>query len=186
LEHYFDELLKKNKDIQDKIQYLGFIESKKSLYEYYKKAKIVALPSRWEGFSLVTTESSIFGDVILGSDIPSITDITNDGKFGYLCPIDDVECFTKTLRYMLSHENELKEKSVLIAEFVKKEFNWNKICSDLQKIILNKFLEMNLPILNVLNVAAYKLLRFQKTLENIILQTIIHLIIYHLKMKMIV
>lgn len=135
---YFNNLLKKNEDIQNKIQYLGFVKSKKSLYEYYKKAKILAIPSRFESFGLVATEAGLFGDVILGSDIPSIRDITNDGKFAYLCPIDDNERFIKTLRYMLSHEDELKEMSELSARFIKKEFSWNKICSDLHKIILNK------------------------------------------------
>ena len=135
---YFNKLLKKNEDIQNRIQYLGFVDSKKSLYEYYKKAKVLAIPSRFESFGLVAAEAGLFGDVILGSDIPSIRDITNDGKFAYLCPIDDDKSFTKTLRYMLSHEDELKEKSEFIAGFVKKEFSWNKICSDLHKIILNK------------------------------------------------
>jgi len=136
--HYFDELLKKHKDIQDKIQYLGFINSKKSLYEYYKKAKILVIPSRFESFGLVAAEAGLFGDVVLGSDIPSIRDITNDGKFAYLCPIDDVKSYEENLRYMLSHENELKEKSKLIMEFITDEFNWIKICNDLHKIISNK------------------------------------------------
>jgi len=138
---YFYEFMKKNEDIQNKIQYLGFVKSKKSLYEYYKKAKILAIPSRFESFGLVAAEAGLFGDVILGSDIPSIRDISNDSKFAYLCPIDDIERFIKTLRYMLSHGDELKEKSELIAEFVEREFNWKKICSDLHKIILNKLIQ---------------------------------------------
>jgi len=128
-----------NETIRDKIVYVGSVERERErLYEYYGKATILAFPSRFESFGFVAVEAGFFGDVILGTNIPSVREITNDGKFGCLCPVDDVKCFTETLRYALSHENYLKEKSESIKRFIMDNFDWNKICRDLHENIRRK------------------------------------------------
>jgi glycosyltransferase involved in cell wall biosynthesis len=132
---YFREFLEKHEDIRERMLYLGLLEREK-LYDYYKKSKILAIPSRWEVFSLASVEAAYFGNVILGSDIPGLRELTNNGKLGYLCTIDDVECFVKTLRYLLSHDEEVRAKSKLIREFVIDNYDWHKICHSLHDIIL--------------------------------------------------
>ncbi|VVB63778.1 D-inositol-3-phosphate glycosyltransferase [uncultured archaeon] len=134
--NYFRDFLGEHEDIADRIAYLGFLKPRE-LYDQYYRAKILAMPSRFESFGLLAVEAGAFGDIILGSDLPSLRDITNDGKYGYLCPIDDIDCFTENLRIMLSNEAELSKKSGLIAHFIRSRFDWTKICDNLNCIILD-------------------------------------------------
>jgi len=139
---YFEDFLAKNRGIQDRISYVGVIEKERSrLYEYYSKAKIFAFPSESEGFSIAMLEAGAFGDVTVGSDIPSIRELTNNGSLGYLCPINDIDCFIDTLRYALTHEEDLKKKSEDIARFVRDNFNWGKICATLDRAIVERIEE---------------------------------------------
>ncbi|HWQ18178.1 MAG TPA: glycosyltransferase [Methanotrichaceae archaeon] len=138
-----DKFLKQVEDIKardilaaDRITCLGFVE-RRELYRCYKEAKILMIPSRWESFGLVAAEAGAFGDVILGSDIPPFRDLTDDGKLGYLCPVDDVECLKKRLRHMLSHNEELGIKSNQISEFIKENFDWKAVCGKLNELILH-------------------------------------------------
>lgn len=142
IEDDFSEFLEsfksKNSYIMDSISYLGFLDTLR-LYEHYSEAKILMAPSRWESFGFVVVEAGAFGDVILGSNIPSFRDLTDDGKLSYLCPVDSLECLTERLRYMLSHEDELEIKSHRISEFIRENFDWKAICRELNEIILQSF-----------------------------------------------
>lgn len=116
------------------ISYLGFLNTEE-LYKQYGEAKILIAPSRWESFGFVVAEAGIFGNVILGSDIPPFRDLTDNGKLGYLCPVDDTECLIASLRYMLSHNEELEAKSNQTSEFIRKNFDWRSICGEINNLI---------------------------------------------------
>jgi glycosyltransferase involved in cell wall biosynthesis len=133
---YFSNYLRNNKEISNKVLFTGFISSRELLYEYYRRAKILAFPSRSESFGLVALEAGFFGNVIVGTDIPPTREVTNYGKIGYLCPVDDIWCFKETLGHVLSHEDELKEKSEITSEFIKDHFDWHKICEELNNYIM--------------------------------------------------
>lgn len=133
---YFNDFMEINKDIRERISYIGFVHSREEVYENYWKSKIIAFPSRYETFSMVPVEAGYFGDVILGSNIPCIVESTDNGKLGYQCPVDDIDCFANTLKYMLSHDDELKVKSKAFRQFIIENYNWNKICGYLNDIIL--------------------------------------------------
>lgn len=135
---YFNDFIRRNEDISDRVSYLGFLKGREGIYEYYWRSKILIFPSRWETFSIVPIEAGYFGDVILGSDIPCVMELTDNGKLGYLCTVDDIECFTNALKHMLAHEDELKEKSKACQKYIIKNFNWNKICGQLNALILRK------------------------------------------------
>jgi L-malate glycosyltransferase len=117
-----------------RISYVGFVE-RDELYRLYSEAKILLAPSRWESFGLVVAEAGAFGDILIGSDIPPFQDMTDGGKLGYLCPVDNLGCLTERLRYLLSHEEELKVRSDQISEFIKNNFDWKIICGNLDTMI---------------------------------------------------
>lgn len=134
---YYMEAFLKNERMKDKIFYLGFV-SKRELYEHYNKAKIFAFPSRFEGFALAPIEAGFFGDVIVGSDLPCLREITNNGNLGYLCPINDAKCFRNALRSALSNGN-LREKAESLKNLIMSDFDWNKICGILHELIGHKY-----------------------------------------------
>lgn len=138
---FIDANIKKSKFYNSQVFIQGFLESREKLFDFYNKAKILAIPSRFESFGFVTLEAESFGNVIIGSDIFATRALTNDGKLAYLCPIDDISCFVKKLRFMLTHQEELEIKSKMILDFVRKNFDWTVICKKLLNIIKMKIEE---------------------------------------------
>jgi glycosyltransferase involved in cell wall biosynthesis len=135
--NYFQEFVDRNPSVRHRILHVGPIQrDREKLYELYSKSKILAFPSRSESFGFVTIEAGCLGTTVLGSNILALREITNEGKFAYLCPVDDLDCFAETLSYMMSNQDELKEKAALLAEFVSAQFDWSKIVTVLHGVIL--------------------------------------------------
>lgn len=70
-----EEFYKKNPTKKEKVIFLGEIKNKKELYEYYNKAKVFVLTSRWESFGIVLVEALAFNNYILSTKIGAINDI---------------------------------------------------------------------------------------------------------------
>lgn len=130
--------LEQNKAMQRRIRYMGFLQKREELYKYYRKAKILFHPSRWEGFAHVPLEAAFFGVVPLGSDLASLREITDNGTLGWLCPVNDVSAFVNSLRYALSHEDELKRRSELLRRYVVDNYGWSQILRPLDSEIKSK------------------------------------------------
>lgn len=135
---YYSELIQNDVALGKSIIYAGFITDREELYGYYRKAKIILIPSLYEGFPIAAIEAGEFGDVVLGSDIPSLREMTDDGTLGYLCPVYDVSCFEKRLRYLFEHENELAAKSSQMSRRVRDVYDIRQVCSKLDGIIRNR------------------------------------------------
>lgn len=123
-----ERFLEKHPSLAPYISYLGFVE-KKELIDHYRKAKLLAMPSRYESFGLVVIEAGLFGDVLVGSDIRSFREITDDGKMGYLCKVDDVGCFARMLGEAMADGKGLAVRSSAMSQHVRKGYGWKKICS---------------------------------------------------------
>ena len=113
------------------IIYAGFISDRNTLYDYYKQAKLIAIPSSYESFGLVAVEAGFFETVVVGSDIPSLREITNDGQFGFLSPPNDLSSFTYSLEYALNHPDEITKKAQDFRKYLNLEYDWSKICEKL-------------------------------------------------------
>ena len=71
-----------------------FIENTKNIKEYYKKASIYLMTSRFEGLPMTLIEAQSFGLPIISYDIKTgPKDIVNDSEDGYLIENDDKEKF---------------------------------------------------------------------------------------------
>lgn len=118
-----------------KIRYTGLLPSYSDVFGYYQKAKVIAMPSRSESFGLALIEAGLCGDIILGSKIPAIQEITCDGLYAFLCEVDDVSGFSESLCYIITHQAEARGKSSGFREYIVNQYDWNKICAELNRII---------------------------------------------------
>lgn len=118
-----------------RLEFVGNL-SKIDYYKKLRKAKIFISPSRWESFGFMQFEAAFFGNVILGSDLVAMKQATSYGAFGELCPVDDLDCFKGKLRYLMSHPQTLKMKSLLISEHVSKNYDCHNTCKKLQSLLL--------------------------------------------------
>lgn len=132
---YFSRFIKEHENLADRIIFVGYLKTRKEVFDYYIRSKIIAFPSRYESFGLVIAEAGACGVVPVATQIPSLIDLTDNGRLGYLCPIDDTDFFTNQLRYAMSHDEELREKSHEMVHYIQNRFEWSAICSRLQELL---------------------------------------------------
>jgi glycosyltransferase involved in cell wall biosynthesis len=68
------------------------------LHQYYQDADVFVLPSEREGMPLVLLEAMAMGLPIVATNVTGNRDVVQDGKNGYLVPLDDIAAFRKALQ----------------------------------------------------------------------------------------
>ena len=71
------------------------------LAKYYRRAALLVLPSREEGFGLVLIEALGCGCPVVASDLPAIRGVLGEGKTGRLFCAGDAEDLTRAVCGML-------------------------------------------------------------------------------------
>ncbi|WP_276359532.1 glycosyltransferase family 4 protein [Daejeonella sp. H1SJ63] len=79
---YVDGYFKTNPHLVQRIIFTGNITDRKELFEWYNRAKIFCLTSRFEGFPITFPEALYFGNYIISSLVSSVNQITNNGQYG--------------------------------------------------------------------------------------------------------
>ncbi len=102
---------------------------------YYKKAKIFAMTSLYEGFPMVLIESMTYGCVpIIFDSYPAASEIVDTR--GYLIKAFDENLFLDNLCFLMSHSVELKIKSSNCTDY-SKQFSPDKIVGEWELLIQN-------------------------------------------------
>ncbi len=85
---YYDDLCHAIPSLKEMVYFTGNIDNKEELYHFYKRAKIVAFSSYYEGFSIAMIEAMYFGCYLISTDLSVAYDLTLDGKYGKIVPIN--------------------------------------------------------------------------------------------------
>lgn len=103
-----DEIIKviKEKSLGENITLYGF---RKNPYAIMKKAKLLLLPSLWEGFGLVAVEALSLGVPVVCSGVGGLSNIVND-DCGKICK--SLEDYSKEIKELVLSDAYQKEKSV--------------------------------------------------------------------------
>lgn len=78
------------------VRFLGALPPA-ALAERYAASRLVAVPSRREGFGLVAAEAAAAGRAVVASDVGGLADIVVDGVNGVLVPPGDAEALAAAL-----------------------------------------------------------------------------------------
>ncbi len=117
--------------LQEKVSLPGFT---KNPYAYMSKATLFVLSSAWEGFGNVLVESMALGTPVVSTNCPSgPAEILENGKFGPLTPVGDVEALASAIINMLANSSDV--------EGLKKrasEFTYDKIADQYLKMMIKK------------------------------------------------
>jgi glycosyltransferase involved in cell wall biosynthesis len=101
--------LTKKLQIEQSIQFRGWIEYK-NLNTYYKKASLVVVPSICaEAFGLVILEAMSAGRPVIGTNVGGIPEVIDDGVSGYLVEPANPEQLAEKVIKLFSDEKLLKE-----------------------------------------------------------------------------
>jgi len=126
--YFIDDFFKKcPKRMRDRIIFTGPIYDKAILYDWYCKSKIFYFPSRWEGFSLALIEAMFFMNYLVASKLDCTLDITDNGKYGTLVEINNIESHIKGLNYAVNlPEYKLFEINSKVRSKIENEYNWDR------------------------------------------------------------
>lgn len=108
--------------LSDKIIFTG---KRKDVKDLYRSADIFFFPSRGEGLAGVIMEAMASGLPVVTSNIPCTPDLLSDGKEGYLCEIEDVECYVNRIKELMDKKRR-EEKGKKGKESIKK-LDWDAI-----------------------------------------------------------
>ncbi|QZA32873.1 glycosyltransferase [Hydrogenibacillus sp. N12] len=96
------EALVRELGVEEDVALPGFVENP---YSYMKRAGVFVLSSRWEGFGNVLVEALVLGTPVVSTDCPhGPREILEDGKWGQLVPVGDVEALAQAIVVGLDEE----------------------------------------------------------------------------------
>ncbi len=82
-------------------QSLGLL-SAKELIEAYQNADALLFPTRYEGFGYAAVEAMASGLPVITSDCSSLPELIDNGRGGFLCPVDAIDDFVDKIRLLAS------------------------------------------------------------------------------------
>lgn len=133
----FDSFIKMNPKLQKKIELVGNISNRDSLFSWYSRAKILAMTSRREGFPLVFPEAQCHGIYIISTNVSSIVEITNNLRYGNV--VDDNEiAISNAINTAIENEIYKNDIGREIIMHARKKYDWKNTLRDLHAIINRK------------------------------------------------
>lgn len=113
------------------IKFLGFQKPER----YYKTASILVLPSICqENQPLSILEAMSYGLGVIASNIGGIPEQIKHMKTGLLFEPGNEKDFKEKLDYLINNPKEIKRMGKNAREFVKKNFDWNKIVKEYAQV----------------------------------------------------
>ena len=101
-----------------------------NIQEYYSKAQVYVLSSRWEGFGLVLVEAMAHGLPIISSDLPTSKEIMGD--FGLYFKNGDINDLAQRLEDSTHIDWPVKSKKALQ---ISEQFDINTIIEQWKQLI---------------------------------------------------
>lgn len=105
----------KSLNLENRVHFLGF---RKDIPSICNAVDVFILPSYQEGLSVALMEAMAIGLPVVASDIRGNRDLIDDGKGGYLVPIEDYKEYALKIKFILDNPQESKKLG---------EYNRNKI-----------------------------------------------------------
>lgn len=132
---FIEDFFKENPGLRQRVIFLGNIDDIDSLNEYYKKASVFILPSRWESFGIAALEALSYGDYLILSDkIPPAKELTNNQEYGTTVDISDIDQLATAMLNASQCDltTELINKMQI---FAKRNFSWEVISEQLNEYL---------------------------------------------------
>ncbi len=128
-----ENIVKKN-NLQNKIIFVGRIANQE-VCEYMIGSDVFVLPSLSEGFPLVILEAMASGLPIVATKVRGLSEILKDNKNGFLVDPKNSEDLFQRILILLENDQLRKEISNLNKNQAK-EYSWEKITKEIEKIYL--------------------------------------------------
>jgi glycosyltransferase involved in cell wall biosynthesis len=105
------------KNIPANMYDLGRLHGKQAVASAMQSADAFIFPSRSEGFGLVAAEAMACGLPVIACKGTALEEIVEHEKTGFLCPSDDIKCFSKAIT-RLRNDTDLNQKLARAARHI--------------------------------------------------------------------
>lgn len=123
-------------NISNRVKYIGYLSESEKI-AFISSAKLLLIPSRFEGQGIVALEVAALGKPLIVSDIPELRYVIENG-FGINFRSEDVESLKQAIRYLLDNENLISEMGRRGRQFAA-QFTWDRITDEYEKYLLEVF-----------------------------------------------
>lgn len=97
----------------DRVTLLGHVDP----IEHYRRARVIAVPSRTEAFGLVVAEALAHGLPVVATNCDGPREILGEGRWGRIVPIGDAEAMARGLEAALDDPGDPDERIARAADF---------------------------------------------------------------------
>lgn len=133
LDAYLKKMCAAHPFLEQCIVCIGATQDRQKLYGFYSRAKIFALPSRWESFGIVTVEAMHCGCYPVLTDYgPVAYDQTDQGRFGCVVKEHTPQAFAETLQKAMCME---QYPVAEIKEYADTRFSYQEITGELDQYL---------------------------------------------------
>ncbi|MDL2207996.1 glycosyltransferase [Parabacteroides sp. OttesenSCG-928-O15] len=126
------DFFRRNPQLKERVTFTGAISDRKELYQWYNRAKVFCLTSRWESFGIVLVEALYWHNYILSTPIAPIQEITDNETAGQV--VVNEEELNGVLQKIIDGEIDLRLYQEAIANQAKK-YLWKDIVKVLHEKI---------------------------------------------------
>lgn len=130
LENYKD--LAKELGVDDKVDFLGYVEQK-HIPELIQKMDVFMVLSRRESFGVAAVEAAACSVPVIASDTGGLPEVVEDGKTGLIVPVDDIERTVNAMQ-KLTDPDLRKSMGIEGRKMVFKKYEWKKNVDKMMKI----------------------------------------------------
>ena len=114
----------------ENFHWLGSLEYPNKVREFLTEIDIYALISGIDMSPLTLQEAQLMEKPVIATNVGGIPELMKDGETGFLIKKDSPEELFEKLSMLLNNLENANEMGVKGKEFVKNNFNWEKICND--------------------------------------------------------
>ena len=114
----------------ENFHWLGSLEYPDKVREFLTEIDVYALISGIDMSPLTLQEAQLMEKPVIATNVGGIPELMKDGETGFLIEKNNSNELFEKLSMLLDNLENAKEMGVKGKEFVKNNFNWDKICND--------------------------------------------------------
>jgi glycosyltransferase involved in cell wall biosynthesis len=124
---YIHDFQEKHPELWKSIEWIGQIESKEDLADWYQRAKIFCFSSRYESFGLALAEAAYYGCACISSDFASAYEILDNGNCGVFFHVEDIADLVMKLKQLCNNQDQIEDLGMKAQKHIRENFNFEII-----------------------------------------------------------
>jgi len=111
-----------------------FTSWRKDIDSVYRAIDIVILTSLNEGTPVSLIEALASGKPVVATDVGGVRDVVENGKFGFVVSLDDVDAFSKAVSSLINDREKKENFGLRGRDFVKKRYSKESLISAIETL----------------------------------------------------